>query len=233
MHGLLFQQEKIPAPQMSFTPDAVFPILFTLKRRLSVSACKRCLRGYHFIRWKCILTQSQTMLPSCFLSNWKPWIRKSLLSWETQTRCHFTVENAGASLRLTAEGFAAHAAHPSTGINAISGLMSALSELSPENELARIATFYMEHIGFDLTGKGLGIDLTDEISGRLSFNVGKVEVCDHKVIFSIDNRVPVTYWCAQVQELIQKQLIGSGFRLRTHMQLNPSTYLRILSWFRL
>ena len=100
-------------------------------------------------------------------------IRKSLLSWETQTRCHFTVENAGASLRLTAEGFAAHAAHPSTGINAISGLMSALSELSPENELARIATFYMEHIGFDLTGKGLGIDLTDEISGRLSFNVGK------------------------------------------------------------
>ena len=71
--------------------------------------------------------------------------------------------------------------------------MSALSELSPENELARIATFYMEHIGFDLTGKGLGIDLTDEISGRLSFNVGKVEVCDHKVIFSIDNRVPVTY----------------------------------------
>ena len=90
--------------------------------------------------------------------------------------------------------------------------MSALSELSPENELARIATFYMEHIGFDLTGKGLGIDLTDEISGRLSFNVGKVEVCDHKVIFSIDNRVPVTYRCAQVQELIQKQLIGSGFR---------------------
>ena len=113
---------------------------------------------------------------------------------------------------LTAEGFAAHAAHPSTGINAISGLMSTLSELSPENELARIATFYMEHIGFDLTGKGLGIDLTDEISGRLSFNVGKVEVCDHKVIFSIDNRVPVTYQCAQVQELIQKQLIGSGFR---------------------
>lgn len=91
----------------------------------------------------------------------------------------------------------------------------------------------MEHIGFDLTGKGLGIDLTDEISGRLSFNVGKVEVCDHKVIFSIDNRVPVTYRCAQFRSSFRNSLSVPDSVLRTHMQLNPSTYLRILSWFRL
>ena len=81
-----------------------------------------------------------------------------------------------------------------------------------EDELSKIAAFYMKYIGFDLTGKGLGIDLSDEISGKLSFNVGKVEVQDYKVIFSIDNRVPVTYRCMQVQELIQKHLSGSGFR---------------------
>ena len=90
--------------------------------------------------------------------------------------------------------------------------MLALSELPLDNELARIAAFYMKYIGFDLTGKELGIDLTDEISGKLSFNVGKVEVQNHKVIFSIDNRVPVTYRCIQVQEMIQKHLAGSGFR---------------------
>lgn len=90
--------------------------------------------------------------------------------------------------------------------------MKAVSELPLQNELSRIAAFYMKYIGFDLTGKGLGIDLSDEISGKLSFNVGKVEVQDYKVIFSIDNRVPVTYRCMQVQELIQKHLSGSGFR---------------------
>lgn len=206
-----FNKKKIPAPQMSFTPDAVFPLIYAEKGVFQyqlvtdVSEDITLSGGNAF---NAVADHASVLLPL----ELETVIRKSLLSWETQTRCHFTVENAGASLRLTAEGFAAHAAHPSTGINAISGLMSALSELSPENELARIATFYMEHIGFDLTGKGLGIDLTDEISGRLSFNVGKVEVCDHKVIFSIDNRVPVTYQCAQVQELIQKQLIGSGFR---------------------
>ena len=206
-----FNKKKIPAPQMSFTPDAVFPLIYAEKGVFQyqlvtdVSEDITLSGGNAF---NAVADHASVLLPL----ELETVIRKSLLSWETQTRCHFTVENAGASLRLTAEGFAAHAAHPSTGINAISGLMSALSELSLENELARIATFYMEHIGFDLTGKGLGIDLTDEISGRLSFNVGKVEVCDHKVIFSIDNRVPVTYQCAQVQELIQKQLIGSGFR---------------------
>ena len=68
-------------------------------------------------------------------------IRKNLLSWETQTNCHFRLDKMDSSLRLTAEGVAAHAAHPSTGINAISGLMSALSELSPENELQGLPHF--------------------------------------------------------------------------------------------
>ena len=162
-----FNKKKIPAPQMSFTPDAVFPLIYAEKGVFQyqlvtdVSEDITLSGGNAF---NAVADHASVLLPL----ELETVIRKNLLSWETQTRCHFTVENAGASLRLTAEGFAAHAAHPSTGINAI--------------------------------------------SGRLSFNVGKVEVCDHKVIFSIDNRVPVTYQCAQVQELIQKQLIGSGFR---------------------
>ena len=166
-----FNKKKIPAPQMSFTPDAVFPLIYAEKGVFQYQLVTDVSEDINLSggnAFNAVADHASVLLPL----ELETVIRKSLLSWETQTRCHFTVENAGASLRLTAEGFAAHAAHPSTGINAISGLMSALSELSPENELARIATFYMEHIGFDLTGKGLGIDLTDEISGRLSFNVG-------------------------------------------------------------
>ena len=139
-----FNKKKIPAPQMSFTPDAVFPLIYAEKGVFQyqlvtdVSEDITLSGGNAF---NAVADHASVLLPL----ELETVIRKSLLSWETQTRCHFTVENAGASLRLTAEGFAAHAAHPSTGINAISGLMSALSELSPENELARIATFYMEH----------------------------------------------------------------------------------------
>lgn len=206
-----FNQKKIPTPQMSFTPDAVFPLIYAEKGVFQYQLVtditeEIILSGGN--AFNAVADHASVLLPV----ELDTVIRKSLLSWETQTKCHFTVENAGASLRLTTEGFAAHAAHPSTGINAISGLMLALSELPLDNELARIAAFYMKYIGFDLTGKELGIDLTDEISGKLSFNVGKVEVQNHKVIFSIDNRVPVTYRCIQVQEMIQKHLAGSGFR---------------------
>ena len=206
-----FNQKKIPAPQMSFTPDAVFPLIYAEKGVFQYQLVtditeELVLSGGN--AFNAVADLASVLLPE----EMEAVIRKNLLSWETQTNCHFRLDRMDSSLRLTAEGIAAHAAHPSTGINAISGLMKAVSELPLQNELSRIAAFYMKYIGFDLTGKGLGIDLSDEISGKLSFNVGKVEVQDYKVIFSIDNRVPVTYRCMQVQELIQKHLSGSGFR---------------------
>ena len=206
-----FNKKKIPAPQMSFTPDAVFPLIYAEKGVFQyqlVTDISEDITLSGGNAFNAVADHASVLLPV----DLEAMIRKSLLSWETQSKCHFTVENAGSSLRLTAEGFAAHAAHPSTGINAISGLMLVLSELPLENELGEIARFYMEHIGFDLSGKSLGIDLSDEISGGLTFNVGKVETENHKVIFSIDNRVPVTYKCIQVQEIIEQHLSGSRFR---------------------
>lgn len=206
-----FNKKKIPAPKMSFTPDAVFPLIHAEKGvfqyQLVTDITEDLVLSGGTV-FNAVADHASVLLP-CKLETI---IRKNLLSWESQTGCHFVIDQEASSLRLTAEGIAAHAAHPSSGVNAISGLMYALSELPLQNELSRIAAFYMEHIGFDLTGKGLGIDLCDEISGVLSFNVGKVEVQDHKVIFSIDNRVPVTYRCIQVQEILQKQLTDSGFR---------------------
>ena len=82
----------------------------------------------------------------------------------------------------------------------------------------------MKNIGFDLQGKGLGIDLSDEISGALSFNVGKVEVIDGKLILSIDNRVPVTYKCKEVQDLLEKNLEESRFRFE-NPQITEAIYV--------
>lgn len=206
-----FNKKKIPAPKMSFTPDAVFPLIHAEKGvfqyQLVTDITEDLVLSGGTV-FNAVADHASVLLP-CELETI---IRENLLSWESQTGCHFVIDQEASSLRLTAEGIAAHAAHPSSGVNAISGLMYALSKLPLQNELSRIAAFYMEHIGFDLTGKGLRIDLCDEISGVLSFNVGKVEVLDHKVIFSIDNRVPVTYRCMQVQEILQKQLADSGFR---------------------
>ena len=127
-------------------------------------------------------------------------------------------------MRLSVRGFAAHAASPAKGINAVSGLMYMIVDLGLEGELLEIARWYMKYIGFDLQGKGLGIDLSDEISGTLSFNVGKAEVLDGKLILSIDNRVPVTYKCKEVQDLLEKNLEGSRFRFE-NPQITEAIYV--------
>lgn len=103
-----------------------------------------------------------------------------------------------------AKGFAAHAANPSEGKNAITAIMKAVSDLQLSNELGEIASFYMEHIGFNLFGEHMGVGLEDEVSGKLSFNVGRVEVSDGKLIFSIDNRVPVSYPCKKRRKELKK-----------------------------
>ena len=90
--------------------------------------------------------------------------------------------------------------------------MNAVHELHVGGELGEIAEFYMGHIGFNLCGEHIGVGLSDEVSGKLSFNVGKAEVIDGKLILSIDNRVPVSYKCKEAQELIEKNLEGTRFR---------------------
>ena len=117
-----FNQKKIPAPQMSFTPDAVFPLIYATEGCLPISTCNRYHGRACSIRRKrfnAVADHASVLLPE----EMEAVIHKNLLSWETQTNCHFRLDRMDSSLRLTAEGVAAHAAHPSTGINAISGLM--------------------------------------------------------------------------------------------------------------
>ena len=140
-----FNQKKIPAPQMSFTPDAVFPLIYAEKGVFQYQLVtditeELVLSGGN--AFNAVADHASVLLPE----EMEAVIRKNLLSWETQTNCHFRLDRMDSSLRLTAEGIAAHAAHPSTGINAISGLMKAVSELPLQNELSRIAAFYMKYI---------------------------------------------------------------------------------------
>ena len=91
-----FNKKKIPAPQMSFTPDAVFPLIYAEKGVFQyqlvtdVSEDITLSGGNAF---NAVADHASVLLPL----ELETVIRKSLLSWETQTRCHFTVENAGAS----------------------------------------------------------------------------------------------------------------------------------------
>ena len=99
------------------------------------------------------------------------------------------------------------------GINAITGAMAAVDSLHLQGDLGAAADFYMKYIGKDLSGQHIGAGFSDNESGSLTFNVGKVTVRDHRLILSIDNRVPVTYSCHDVTLAVQKTIAKTPFSL--------------------
>ena len=218
-----FGVKKMTPPQISFTPDAEFPLNHAEKGVFQyqlVTDLKEKIELSGGNAYNSVAESASALLPAGLEET----VRERMPKWEEATSCKISCETEKQGVRLSVRGFAAHAASPAKGINAVSGMMYMIADLGLEGELSEIARWYMKNIGFDLQGKSLGIDLSDEISGALSFNVGKVEVIDGKLILSIDNRVPVTYKCKEVQDLLEKNLEESRFRFE-NPQITEAIYV--------
>ena len=89
--------------------------------------------------------------------------------------------------QVTVLGLPKHAKDAAEGINAIVRLATVLQPLEPHPALAFIA----EAVGEDATGGRLFGDISDEPSGRLSFNIAGLTLNSEKSEISIDIRIPV------------------------------------------
>ncbi|MGL6200524.1 MAG: dipeptidase PepV [Lachnospiraceae bacterium] len=209
-----FNVKKIAPPQIAFTPDAEFPLIHAEKGVFQYQLVTELnedmvLSGGN--AYNSVPEYAFILLPAEVKSQ----IESKVMQWAEYTGCSYEFGVVNGLLKLESFGTAAHAANPEKGINAITGIMKAIHELDIQNEIKDIADFYMEKIGTNLYGENIGVGLEDEVSGRLSFNVGKVEVLDGKLIFSIDNRVPVTYKCKDVQNRIENTLAKTRFKLES------------------
>ena len=170
-------QEEIPT--FGFTPDADFPLIYGEKGilMLQLSMAKE-EAGF--------LEVSGGEAP-----NMVPDLAKAVVKTDT-----------GERISLTAKGIAAHGSTPEDGENAISKLME---EIKKQGLSSRFAEFYNEQIGFSLTGDKMGVDLQDEASGALSFNVGMIGMDEKQVFIKVDIRYPVTEQKEKVISIIRKK----------------------------
>ena len=121
----------------------------------------------------------------------------------------FTVTGAEGGLEVTAEGETCHASAPAEGKNALTALIALLAEL-PFADSARVRTvrdlaklFPYE----DMTGKALGIDLEDEVSGRTTAVLSVLEMDEDELTFGIDCRVPA---CGNKQNVVEPVKAAAG-----------------------
>lgn len=117
---------------------------------------------------------------------------------------------------LETAGTAAHGSTPEEGENAITKLMEQAAEAG-----AAFAEFYMNRIGWRLDGSAIGIGLSDDASGPLTFNVGKAELANGKVSLDVDIRYPVTFTEKEVMDRLRSTAEKDGVTVSAITSMAP------------
>ena len=203
-------------PDMGFTPDANFPLVngemgilvFDLAQKLTRQTTKDGVRLTKLEAGtasnavpgtaKAVIAADDTMYES---------IKARLTQYVSETDYNIKAKKQGSSLVIESTGIAAHGAHPHLGLNAVSILMDFLGRLTFSNEEVNdYIEFYNEHIGFDLHGERMGCELSDEPSGKLTWNVGIAAINEDIASLTINVRYPVTCTSDQVFAGVEKNL---------------------------
>ena len=104
---------------------------------------------------------------------------------------------------IEVKGRAAHAMIPEEGINAIARLSIALNAIGIQS---KAINFVAQEIGQDPYATRIFGDCADQPSGKLKFNVGKIDLGQTEQLF-IDSRLPVT---ASKEEIVRTLTAAAG-----------------------
>lgn len=94
--------------------------------------------------------------------------------------------------RIEAEGRQAHASTPELGLNAAGVLLIALSELGAGGGSRQAIDALAQRIGIEYTGRNLGIEIRDELSGPLTCNLGILRYDGFELTAQLDIRYPIS-----------------------------------------
>ncbi len=139
-----------------------------------------------------------------------------LLSLQAGQRANMVPDEASALLSdgtiLTEKGVAAHGSTPQKGENA---LLKLLQKLSDKFDFAKeVFSAFAEP-----SGKAIGLDLSDDVSGVLTHNLGTARVENEKIIFELDIRHPVSVRKEFITEILKSRLTGDVREIFFHLPL--------------
>jgi succinyl-diaminopimelate desuccinylase len=226
-----FKQNEMPV--CGFSPDADFPIInsemgiliFNLKKEFAKNE-ESCCGGLKIKRIQG--GNKVNMVPDyceCELEMKKDFtdrIQKTVeyMKIEKNAKLELFFENEKCIIK--SYGLSAHGSTPDKGINAISQLISFICKLPLcVSEQTSYLNFLDEHIGSETDGSSFGVAMSDEVSGKLVFNLGTIDVSEEKGDIGINIRYPVTKTSSEVYDIIKEKISSSGIELLTGNGKDP------------
>ena len=212
-------------PICGFSPDADFPIInremgiiiFNLEKEFKQNEAS-CCNG---LRIKRIQGGSKVnVVPDyceCELEMKKDFtdrIKKTVEYMKDKQNAKLGLEMGSNECTIKSYGISAHGATPEKGVNAISQLVSCICKLPLcVSEGTDYINFLNGHIGMETDGKSFEVAMSDEVSGKLVFNLGTIDMDERKGSVGINIRYPVTKTGKNVYDIIRYKSSEAGIKV--------------------
>lgn len=180
-----FNKLKKPQPEIAYTPDANFPVIYAEKGiiRLKLVSTFKTLNGIEIIggnAFNAVASELKATIPQDDID--------SYCLFED----HINVKLTNHNYIFSNIGKSAHAAKPELGKNAISYFFNNVQINSKNQELNNLFDFFKQFIGIEYSGNKFGINVQDE-TGSLTLNIGMIRLQNNKLEIAIDIRVPTSF----------------------------------------
>ncbi|MDE5545990.1 MAG: dipeptidase PepV [Anaeroplasmataceae bacterium] len=172
--------KKNPVPDLGFSPDADFPLIYGEKAHMTYNFEGKLDDTEIITEFTC--GTRYNVVPALASMKLSKNLKKEYLDFLEKNHYEGKVEKD----TYYAYGKGSHAMVPQNGLNASFILFEFLNEVAPST----LSEFFVKYLTFDPFGKKLGYDLYDEEMKELTSNVGLVHIKDGSILIGIDSRVP-------------------------------------------
>ena len=179
-------KEVCPMPRQGFSPDADYPVINIEKGLMVLELCgKLAEEGLQVKEFS--VGERHNVVPG---------IAEALVAGGQELADQingmnfpFPVEAVCTEngVKIRTEGIPGHAAMPELGRNAIGQMLLVLKQCGVRGALATLA----DAVGMEYDGSHLGIRVSDEVSGKLTLNLGIIRVENGMVRATLDLRCPI------------------------------------------
>ncbi len=195
------------APDIGFTPDAKFPVIYAEKGILHT-----VIRGKPSFPQPCGGPRTSLEISGGDKANMVP----------SLCRYRIPAGPAGYSDFRTVSGRSSHASLPEYGENAISKAMAEIAGILDENGFSDpLVEFYAKNIGSDTDGSRFGIAYSDRESGRLTCNAGLLSYDGRDASLTLDIRYPVTDRKDAILRTLSERAAAYGMEVLEESGMDP------------
>ncbi len=212
-----YYYETEPPAQMSFSPDADFPLINIEKGGLHSGFSSQMKTANNLPRVLSIKGGTKGNVVADYADTWLEGIsrleaERLAARFNAEYRTRFSVEEREGKIYVCARGETAHASTPEAGENAVTAILAYLAELPlfDDETHRKIKALNKLFPHGDYYGKALGVDIEDARSGRTTLSLNILSYDGEQLEGRFDLRASIEANDENTTEVIKQKLKEAG-----------------------